>query len=30
MKLKDALDAKDDMLLYLDGKVKRLEQIASK
>ncbi|KAE9019919.1 hypothetical protein PR001_g13750 [Phytophthora rubi] len=29
MKLKEALDAKDDMLLFLDGKVKRLEQIAS-
>ncbi|KAE8906128.1 hypothetical protein PF006_g247 [Phytophthora fragariae] len=29
MKLKEALDAKDDILLFLDGKVKRLEQIAS-
>ncbi|KAG7381589.1 hypothetical protein PHYPSEUDO_005829 [Phytophthora pseudosyringae] len=29
MKLKEALDAKDDMLLFLDGKVRRLEQFAS-
>jgi len=28
VKLKEALDAKDDMLLYLDGKVRRLEQFA--
>ncbi|KAL3674488.1 hypothetical protein V7S43_000436 [Phytophthora oleae] len=28
VKLKKALDAKDDMLLFLDGKVRRLEQCA--
>ncbi|KAG6619413.1 3-hydroxyisobutyrate dehydrogenase [Phytophthora cinnamomi] len=29
MKLKEASDAKDDMLLFLDGKVRRLEQLVS-